>query len=253
MIQSLDRGLEILELLAENDSMSISEIAKILKVDKSTVSRLMKTLRYHDMVQLNKSTKKYQLGLRILHLGNSLEKNLNIIDVAKPVIKEVSEELKLSVHLCALSNAMVYVLDQVEKENKHSVAATIGMIEPMHASSVGKCILAYRREDMQAQILEKYEYRKYTEKTILNEQNLRQELIKIKKLGFAIDDEEVTVGVRCVAVPIFGFTNHVRYSIGISGTTEWMTESNIRRCIDRLNYAARRISKQLGYQKRVEL
>jgi len=252
MVQALDRGLEILELLAERDDMSITEIAGILKVDKSTVSRLMETLRYHDMVQLNKSTKKYQLGLRILHLGNSLEKNLNIIDIAKPVIKDISEELKLSVHLCAFNNNMAYVIDQVERKNEYSVSATIGMIEPMHASSVGKCILAYRREDMLTQMLEGYEYIGYTDKTILNEKDLRQELEAIKKQGYAVDNEEVTAGVRCVAVPVFGFANYVRYSIGISGTAEWMTGANIKLCIDKLSRAAKKISKELGYQSTQE-
>jgi len=252
MVQALDRGLKILELLAEHDDLSITELARTLEVDKSTVSRLMETLRCHDMVQLKKSTKRYQLGLRILHLGNSLEKNMNIIDIARPIIKDISDELKLSVHLCAFNNTMAYVIDQVDRESNYSVTATTGMIEPMHASSVGKCILAYRREDMLAQMLEHFEYTKYTENTIINEQDLLKELQKIKRQGYAIDDEEVTTGVRCVAVPVFGFVNHVRYSIGISGTAEWMTDGNIRLCIDRLSRAAKKISKELGYQSTQE-
>lgn len=248
MVQSLDRGLNILEILSEKGEMSITDLAELLEVDKSTVSRLVETLRCHDMVQLNKQTKKYRLGLRILHLGTAMEKNLNIIEIARPIIRSVSEKLEQSVHLCAYNNTMAYVIDQVVHNSMYSLSATIGMIEPMHASSVGKCIIAYRREDIVAQMLENYDYAKYTEHTITDKERLMTELEKIKAQGYAIDDEEVAVGVRCVAVPIFSSRNQVRYSIGISGPVGLMNEEKMQLYISRLQAAARKISKELGHQ-----
>lgn len=246
MVQALGRGLQILEILSEYGAMSITALAEILEVDKSTASRLVETLRYHDMVQLDKSTKKYQLGLRILNLGTSLEQSLNIIDIARPIIRSVSEELDQSVHLCALNNTMAYVIDQVVRSSAYSLSATIGMIEPMHASSVGKCIMAYRREEVLAQMLEKYVYTGYTEHTIRNKEDLLQELAKIKEQGYAIDNEEIAVGVRCVAVPIFGIGKQVRHSIGISGTVALMTEEKMALYAGRLGRAARKIGRELG-------
>lgn len=248
MIQALDRGLIILEILSENEDMSISELAKRLEVDKSTVSRMIATLRKHDMVQINKITKKYRLGLRVLHLATALEKRLNIIDIAKPIIRNVSEILGQSVHLCAFNNTTTYVIDQVVRDSAYSLSATIGMIEPMHASSVGKCIMAYRREDVIEKALENYNYEKYTEKTIVNKEDFLEELDRIKKQGYAIDDEEIAEGVRCVAVPIFGIGNQVRYSIGISGTVSFMTEEKIKLYIKHLSRAAKKIGRELGYQ-----
>lgn len=246
MVQALSRGLKILEILSENGMMTISEMAEILQVDKSTVSRLVETLRYHDMVQLNKSTKKYQLGLRILNLGTSLESNFSVLHIARPIIRDVAEELNQSVHLAAFNNTMAYVIDQSVRSSSYSLSANIGMIEPMHASSVGKCILAYRREEKIHQMLEHYEYMKYTEKTILDKEALLQELARIRKQGFAVDDEEVVMGVRCVAVPVFDIGKHVGYSLGISGPISLMTEEKQRLYIERLNYAARRISRELS-------
>ncbi len=248
MVQSLDRGLRILEILSENGEMSITELTDILKVDKSTVSRLVETLRSHDMVQLNKQTKKYRLGLRILHLGTAMEKNLNIIEIARPIIRSVSEKLEQSVHLCAYNNTMAYVIDQVVYNAMYSLSATIGMIEPMHASSVGKCIIAYRREDIIAQMLENYDYVKYTDQTITDKEGLIAELQKIKEQGYAVDDEEVAVGVRCVAVPIFSSRNQVRYSIGISGPVGLMTGEKMQLYISCLKSAAKKISRELGHQ-----
>lgn len=252
MVQALSRGLKILEILSENGMMTVSEMAKVLQVDKSTVSRLVETLRYHDMVQLNKSARKYQLGLRILNLGTSLQSSLNVIDIARPIIHDVSEELNQSVHLAAFNNTMAYVIDQTVRSSAYSLAANIGMIEPMHASSVGKCILAYRREEKLTQMLEQYEFTKYTERTIINKEDLMQELALIRKQGFAVDDEEVADGVRCIAVPIFDIGKHVKYSLGISGSVDLMTAKKQRYYIERLNYAARRISRELKELKKVE-
>lgn len=248
MVRSLDRGIKILEILSENAEMGITEMAEVLEVDKSTVSRLMETLRSHDMVQMNKRTKKYRLGLRLLNLGTAAERNLNIIEIARPVIRSVSDKLEQSVHLCAYNNMMAYVIDQTVYRVAFSVSATIGMIEPIHASSVGKCILAYRPEDMLDQILEGYDYVKYTEKTILDKEHLLKELRKIKEQGYSIDNEEVSVGVRCVAVPVFSYRNKVRYSIGISGPVGLMTDENVRLYVSQLRNAARKISKELGHQ-----
>lgn len=247
MIQALDRGLQVLEILSQYESLSVTELAANLGVDKSTVSRTLETLKHHDLVQLNKNTKKYKLGFRILHLGEALKKNLNIIDISHPIMKEAADELGQSVHLCAYNNKTVYVIDQVVREKTYFLSATIGMIEPIHASSVGKCILAHRREDILSQILENYEYTKYTEKTIQDKAGLLHELEKVKKQGYAVDDEEVALGVRCVAVPIFNYGKQVRYSIGISGMTALMTEENMNLYIKKLGHAAKKIGKELGY------
>lgn len=246
MVQALSRGLKILEILSENGMMTVSEMAEILQVDKSTVSRLVETLRYHDMVQLNRTTKKYQLGLRILNLGASLESNLDVIQIARPIIRDVSQELNQSVHLAAFNNTMAYVIDQSVRNSSYSLAASVGMIEPIHASSVGKCILAYRREEKILEMLEQYEFVKHTEKTIVDKEALLQELAKIRKQGYAVDDEEVVTGVRCVAVPVFDIGKHVRYSLGISGPIGLMTPEKQRLYIDRLNHAARRIGRELN-------
>lgn len=245
MVQALSRGLRILEIISENGAMTITEIARVLEVNKSTASRLVETLCYHDMVQLNKNTRKYQLGLRVLNLGTSLENNLDIIDIARPIIHSVAEELNQSVHICAFNNARTYVVDQVVCGSSYSLSATIGMIEPMHASSVGKCILAYRRKDVLDNMLEDYEFVKYTEHTIQNKETLEKELEKIRMQGYAVDREEIAYGVCCVAVPVFGIGKRVRYSIGISGTVAHMTEEKVRLYVERLNYAARKISREL--------
>jgi DNA-binding IclR family transcriptional regulator len=246
MIQSLDRAIRILTLIAERNSMGVTELAQILQVDKSTASRLLDTLKAHDMVQIDNTTGKYRLGFRILHLGESLKSNLNMISIARPSIMELSKSLGESVHLCAFNNNCVYVVDQVRSNRVYSLSATVGMVEPFHCSSVGKCILAFKRPETVRSLLKHYEFTRYTEHTITDEDELMHHLEQIRSQGYAIDDEEMAIGVRCIAVPVFNYRKSVQFSIGISGPKRDLAPSEMERYIGAMLFSARAISEGIG-------
>lgn len=248
MLKSLDRGLKALEILATHENVTNTELADLLGVDKSTASRIIETLKQHDMVQNVANTKKYRMGYRILHLGEQFRRRLNILDIAHPILHEVSKDLKQSIHLCAYNKGMAYVIDQVVSDVPYSMSATVGMIEPLHSSSVGKCILAYRGQENIDRLLNGYEFTTYTQYTITNREDLLVELEKIRKRGYAVDDQEMFVGVRCIALPVFNYMNSVRYSIGLSGPIEVMQEENVNFYVKKLGEAGRKISRELGYQ-----
>ncbi|MCL2865561.1 MAG: IclR family transcriptional regulator [Lachnospiraceae bacterium] len=248
MIQSLQRGIEALVILSKSGAMGITELAKELDVDKSTASRLLATLRDCDMVQFVPSTRKYRLGFRILHLSEALTRNLDVIDVARPILKELSFALGQSVHLCMYNKKTVYVIDQVKSAQIYEMSAHVGMIEPMHASSVGKCILAYRPSERMDEILEDYDFECYTNNTISTKERLLEELKMIRQRGYAIDNEEIAVGVRCVAAPIFDYRKRVFYSIGISGPVPLMSGEKVELFQKKLNVAATKIGREMGYQ-----
>lgn len=246
MIQSLDRGIRVLLILAEKNSAGVTELAEALSVDKSTASRLVETLRAHDMVRFDPETKKYRLGFRILHLGESLKDNLNVIAIARPMLVELSGKIGESVHFCAFNNNSVYVMDQVRSSRNYALSATVGMIEPLHCSSVGKCILAFRRQETIRALLENYEFTKYTENTITKKQALLENLERIRSLGYALDDEEMALGVRCLAVPVYDYRNSVRYSIGVSGPKENINDASMETYIRRMAETTRRLSAAIG-------
>ena len=205
----------------------------------------MDTLRAHDMVQLEKGTRRYQLGFRIMYLGERLANSLGIIEIAQPYLMEVSRYLGQSVHLCAYNRGMVYVIDQIVSSLPYTMSARVGMIEPIHSSSVGKCILAYRQPEKVEEILDGYEMVAYTEKTITDKQVLLEELEKIRQQGYAVDDEEMFLNVRCIAVPVFDYHGSVRYAIGISGPIGLMSKENLDLYKKRLESAARKIGAKL--------
>lgn len=246
MIQSLDRGIQILLFLAEKSCAGITELAEALGVDKSTASRLVETLRARDMVRLDPETKKYRLGFRILHLGESLKDNLNVISIARPILMELSAQINESVHFCAFNNNLVYVMDQVRSSKNYALSATVGMVEPFHCSSVGKCILAFRRPETIRALLENYEFTKYTEHTITTKEALQENLERIRTLGYALDDEEMALGVRCLAVPVYDYRNSVRYSIGVSGPKANISSATMETYIKRMVEATRKLSAAIG-------
>ena len=246
MVQSLDRGIQILMILAERSSASITELAEALDVDKSTASRLAETLRQRDMVRVDPETKKFRLGFRILHLGEALKDNLNVIAIARPMLLSLSAQINESVHFCAYNNKSVYVMDQVRSNKNYALSATVGMIEPLHCSSVGKCILAYRRPDTIRTLLEDYTFTKYTEKTIVSKEALLVHLETIRQAGYALDDEEMAPGVLCIAVPVYDYRNSVRYSIGVSGPKGNFNADMIESYVKRMAETTRKLSAAIG-------
>lgn len=245
MVQSLDRGMQILSILEQKGSAGVTEIAAELGVNKSTASRLLDTLKKHDMVQVDPATKKYRLGFRILYLGEGIKRNINVIATARPFLSQLCDELNESVHLCAFNNGTVYVVDQVRSKSVYNLSANVGMAEPLHSSSVGKCILAFKPPAMVEQLLKDYQFTAYTPRTITNLNDLMKHLAVIREQGYAIDNEELTPGVRCIAAPIYNYRGNVNYSLGVSGPTSHIKPSTLDRYVSALLSASNQISVSL--------
>lgn len=247
MVQSLARGIEILSIIQERGSATIVEVASVLGVDKSTVSRLMATLVHYDMVSIDPVSKKYRLGFRNLYLSEGVKKNFNVAIVARPYLYKICDDTKESVHLAAMGNRKMYIVDQVRSQREYNLSAQIGMIEAWHCSAVGKCVLAYKPPSFIEDIFRDYDFEHYTSNTITTYQNLEKELKKIREQGYALDDEERTLGVRCLAVPVFNYSGNVSCCIGISAPKEQITEATIKKYTLCMKKYGSQISKELGY------
>ncbi|HPO04073.1 MAG TPA: IclR family transcriptional regulator [Bacillota bacterium] len=248
MIQSLDRGLEILFILSEHKSKGVTELANDLQVNKSTVFRLLETMEKRGLIQQDERTAKYRLGIGVLQISDGLVRNLDIISLSRPIMKQLMDSTKESVHLCTFSSDKVYVVDQVKSNYAMKVSAAIGQDEPIHCSSVGKCILAYLPEERIERILNETEFIPYTKKTKTTKEAIQKELAEIRAGGYAIDDEELSEGVRCLAAPIYNHRGEVKNCIGISGPSLRICLDNIDFYIDKIKAAADSISYSIGYR-----
>ena len=246
MIQSLDRGIKILELLAERKQAGVMEVASYLGINKSSAFRLLDTLRINSLVEKDKLTDKYKICAGILKYSAAFMAN-SIGQIIHPYLEKLVSLTKENAHYCVFSNDRVIVIDQIKSSEILTITAHIGREEKMYCTSVGKVILANLPEKTREGIIDTLELIPRTNRTITSKNILREELNKIRKNGYAVDDEENINGVRCVAAPIRNHLGEVNYCVGISAPSIRMELSMFPEYANIVKEVAAEISTQFGY------
>ncbi|MDD3840743.1 MAG: IclR family transcriptional regulator [Clostridia bacterium] len=248
LIQSVDRALSILELLSDyNEGLRITDISEKVGLHKSTVYRLLSTLIYKDFVVQDIETNKYKTTLKLFELGSKKIKNTDLVSVSKAYTKKLMECVNEVVHLVVREGNHIVYIDKVEADNTIRMASTIGKRNPMYCTAVGKAILAYLPEQEVQEIWNNSKIEKRTQYTITDFKVLRMELDSIKQRGYAVDNEENEVGVRCVSAPIFNRIGKTDAAISISGPAIRVTEDKVEAIAQEVIKYAHLISKELGY------
>lgn len=217
-IQSLARGLKILDILCESSNgVSVTEIAERLGLDKGSASRLVATLANYSYAERDPLSRRYTLGPQVVTLSRSLLAKLPLREVAKPYLRELMEKSGECAHVGILSQGKVLYIDQVESAASLRVNAEVGSLSPLHCTALGKAILAFSRIPLP------HSLERFTENTLIDLDSLRKDIEKVRERGYALDDEEFDLGVRCIAAPVFDYREKVIGSIGISGPVTRMT------------------------------
>lgn len=243
---AVERALSILEAAAHRPSgLTNSEISRKLGIPKSSASYILRTLEKRGYLRRETETGRYRLGLRILSLGGDVQANLDIADVALPFMRSLVERIHMTVHLAALDQGEAVYIEKVEGPGFFKVNTWIGRRMFLHSTSVGKCLLAWLPKHDVETIVKQQGLKKRTPKTITTMTKLLAELEHVKHSGHAVDDEENSLGARCLGAPIFDSLGNVTAALGASGTLTQMDEENMPRIIEALKETARRISRQL--------
>jgi IclR family transcriptional regulator, KDG regulon repressor len=217
-IQSLARGLKILDILGQSpEGVSVTELAGRLEIDKGSASRLITTLARYGYAEKDPVTRHYYLGSQLITLSRSLLARMPLRELAKPFLRRLMESTGECAHLAVASQGKVLYIDQVESPATLRVNAQVGQTAPLHCTALGKALLAFGNVDIPSNL------KLFTLRTLVDPDLLRQDLELARRLGYAIDDEEYDIGVRCVAVPIYDFRGKLVGSIGISGPAARMT------------------------------
>lgn len=217
-IQSLARGLKILDLLAEaGNGLSVTELAEALGVDKASASRLVATLERHGYVEKDPATRRCYLGPQVVGLSRSVLARLPLREAARPFLRQLMEATGECAHLAIPAQGKALYIDQVESPATLRVNAQVGTMNPLHCTALGKALLAFGELTLPAPL------EAFTPRTITEPETLRRHLEEIRRRGYAVDDEEFDLGVRCVAAPVFDFDGRLAGSIGISGPSTRIT------------------------------
>jgi IclR family KDG regulon transcriptional repressor len=243
-IQSLARGLKILDLLAESPKgVSVTELADTLGIDKGSASRLVSTLANFGYAEKDPISRRFFLCPQVVPLSRSLLARLPLREVAKPFLRQLMEISGECAHVGVLAQGKVLYIDQVESPASLRVNAEVGLMAPLHCTALGKVLLAFGRIPLPPTL------GRYTEHTLVTHDSLKKELEKIREQGFAVDDEEYDLGVRCVAAPIFDFRNKVVGSTGISGPITRMTPQNIGSFVEQVLKISSALSEKMRFSK----
>jgi len=247
-IKSIEKALDLLELLSDKEKeMSITEISKELHMGISTVHRILTTLKCRDYIVQNRQTSKYMLGAKLFTLGYKVQNRKKLIKVAMPFLQELSKYTNETINFAILEDREVICLYKIESKEMLRAGIDLGTKIPAHCTSLGKVLLAFLPENefMMLYSNNNEKLPTFTPNTISSVEELRKYLKKIKKQGYAIDEEEFKTGVNCLGVPIINNEGRAIASISISGPIPRFNLSKIKKVKSTLMALSQDISKQL--------
>ncbi len=227
-VQALARALAILNALAEAaDGTSLTEIAQQVGLPASTTHRLLNTLQHDQFVRFDQERTLWSVGVQTFVVGNAFLRNRQLVQTARPHLRLLMEESGETANLAVLDGNRALCLYQVECGQMMRAMTRLGSRLPLHCSGVGKAILQAMPERRRAKILHHHGLPRLTARTITRPADLNTDLIHGRRLGYAVDDEEHAVGLRCVASPIYDELSEAVAAISVSGPTARITEDRI--------------------------
>jgi DNA-binding IclR family transcriptional regulator len=246
---AVERALAMLEAVAqEADGLSNAEISRNLNIPKSSASYILRTLETRGYLTRDAASGRYRVGLKILSLSRGALDGRDVRGVALPIMRHLTHQTGLTCHLAVLDGPDAVYIEKVEPEGFIRMDTWVGRRMRVHATSVGKAIVAHIPQEQLEQILHKSGMEKRTPKTIITVPRLLKELEKVRTLGYAVDDEENNLGARCVAAPVFGDRGAIEAGLGLSGTTQQVSPQTMPRILEALKDAARHISMGMGHR-----
>jgi len=246
-VQSVDRALSILETLAEDDEgYRLSDLAIRTGLSASTVHRLLATLESRRFVQFDRAESKWHVGVRSFTVGASFARRRNFSTQAIPYLRKLRDLTRETANLAVVDDEFIIVLTRMESREIMRSLTKVGGRVAMVTSGVGKAVLAtYSNDDVSA-IIRHHGMPRLTEKSIVRPSDLFRELEKIRKHGYALDDEEACMGLRCIAAVVYNDCAEPLAAISVSGMTSRLTDDRLPEVGQIVREVAREMTIALG-------
>lgn len=245
-VNSVDRALQLLLIMARRaEPQGVTELSKILQVQKSTVHSLLQTLKQRGFVA-QKADGKYTLGVTLMRLGEICSLRLDLKAEARPFMQELAAETGEIALLAVLAGDELVIIDTVEPARPFLVFPKFDFSLAIHSTAVGKVLLAYAPEEVKQRILAR-PLQRYTPYTIVGKRAMEEELARVRRNGYAIGCNETIDGITCIAVPIFGSGGEVLAALSVSSASSVLVSGRYRETVAILQRKAARISAHMGY------
>jgi len=249
-IQVLDRALALLEAVSEQGpGLTLVELSQLLKLHKSTAHRLIMVLERQRLVEKKSpDTGRYRLGLKMFELGTRAISQFDLRERARPFLERAVLETGETVHLCVFDEGEVVYIDKVEPSRSVRLACSVGRRNFAYCTSVGKAMMAFFDESEVESAVQKHGLRQRTRHTISNMLELKTQLQEVRRLGYAIDNEESEEGVSCVGAPVWAAGNKPIAAISVSGPAFRLTPDKIPGIANCVVDMANSLSRELGFR-----
>ncbi|MGM0420741.1 MAG: IclR family transcriptional regulator [Bacillota bacterium] len=250
LVKSLDRALNILEVVSHSkEPLGVTELSNKTDLNKSTVYRMLNTLKYRGYIAQNNEKDKYTTGLKLFELGNLVIDDLDLRKTSVSYLKELMELTGETVHLGILDEGEVIYIEKVESSETIRMHSKIGKRVYAHNTSLGKILLAYSDKETIENILNEKGLPQTTENTITKKDKFKDHLRQVKKLGYAVDKEESEEGINCIAGAIFNHKGEITAAFSISVPKSRLNIDITEKYGDLILKYSRRISAALGYNE----
>ena len=248
-VQSVDRAVAILEILARDGEAGVTEVARELDVHKSTASRLLAALDRRDLVTQDAARGKFRLAVGIVRLAGAASARLDVVQESRPVCRALAQQVGETVNLAILSGRDALYLDQVAGPAALSPHNWAGRRIPLHATSDGKVLLAYLPEaELSAYLTPPLA--RFTERTITAVAEFAALLAEVRRRGFATAVDELEAGLTAIAAPVRNAEGTVLASISASGPSFRIPADRIPALAAVVSRAADEVSRRLGWVAR---
>lgn len=250
--KTIVKGLQVLELLGERpQGMTLAEISQLAELPKPTALRVLRTLTDGHMVRTD-GDERYRLGAQCLVLGTAFLETLDLRDEAKGVLEELSERTEETCHLGVMDGTRVVYIEKVESPRSVRMYSRVGLTNPLHSAALGKAMLAFSPPEVVEKVLAGPLERR-TQHTTVDRDGLREELARIRRRGYAIDDVENEEGIRCVAAPVFDHEGDVAAGMSVSGPKYRLSLETLETFSGYVTDAAEQLSARLGSSEHLRL
>lgn len=247
-LSSVANSIRMIKVFSDSEyEMGISALAARLGLAKSTAHRLATTLVQYDILEQNKETGRYRLGLALFELGTLVRRKMDLANEARPQLLALMEATGETVQLALLDHQSILYINNMESPKAVRSSARVGSRAPLHCTSLGKALLAFQSPEVVQQVIDAG-LRRYTDTTITTADALRAALGIVRSKGYAVDDEEYEVGMRAIAAPVRNHSGDVIAAVGITAPIQRMTKRNLQIVAPTVVAAAEAISRRLGYR-----
>ncbi len=248
-VRSVVNALNLLEQFQGDDAeISLSDMSRRLQLCKNNVFRLLATLQSRNYIEQNANSEKYRLGIKTVELGQTVVRQLGRFVEKRSIMESLVKECNETACLSILQDLCTVNLDVVECDHPLRVFPRIGDRLPAYCTASGKSQMAYLAEEVLKKYMKEFQLQQYTPYTITSPERLQNHLRQVAEQGYAIEDQELDLGVKCVAAPIRDYSSRIIGAIAMMGPVQRFDDERIRSTIPPLVVkGAAHISSELGY------